>query len=123
MAGVDDSPQDGVEQWGILELSLDGPTKGNPFLDVRFGARFYQEDTVIEASGFYDGDGSYRVRFMPDKPGQWQYVTQRRRAAMRNLTVGTVRSSSSSRPRATTARCASEIRSTLLMRTEPRIGR
>src|SRR5262249_21152257 len=39
-----------VEQWGTFELSLNGPTNGNPFLDVRFGARFYQDDTVIETA-------------------------------------------------------------------------
>ncbi len=73
--------QQGIEQWGIFELALNGPSGGNPsggnpFFDVRFSARFYQDDTLIEASGFYDGDGIYRVRFMPEKPGHWRYVTR-----------------------------------------------
>jgi hypothetical protein len=55
---------------------LNGPSNGNPFLDVRLSARFFQDDTVIEALGFYDGDGVYRVRFMPEKQGRWRYVTR-----------------------------------------------
>ena len=31
-----------VEQWGVYEISLPGPTNGNPFLDVRFAALFAQ---------------------------------------------------------------------------------
>ena len=34
-------------------------------MDVRFSTRFFQDDTSIEAAGFYDGDGVYRVRFLP----------------------------------------------------------
>jgi Domain of unknown function (DUF5060)/Protein of unknown function (DUF4038)/Domain of unknown function (DUF5605) len=65
-----------VEQWGCFELTLSGPTNGNPFLDVQFSARFYQDDASIEAAGFYDGDGNYRVRFMPERQGVWHYVTR-----------------------------------------------
>jgi hypothetical protein len=67
--------QDDVEQWGNFELALKGPAGGNPFLDIRLTARFFQEGSAVDASGFYDGDGAYRVRFMPDKPGRWRYVT------------------------------------------------
>jgi hypothetical protein len=65
-----------VEQWGVFEFSLNGPTNGNPFTDVSFAARFYQGDTSIQANGFYDGNGMYRVRFMPDKSGEWRFVTE-----------------------------------------------
>ena len=63
------------EQWGLLEVSLPGPTSGNPFVDVQLTATFQQGDDKHEVSGFYDGDGIYRVRFMPDKAGRWQYTT------------------------------------------------
>ena len=69
--GVENS----VEQWGMFELALRGPTNGNPFMDVRFSTRFFQDDTSIEAAGFYDGDGVYRVRFLPEKQGRWRYAT------------------------------------------------
>jgi hypothetical protein len=29
----------------------------------------------VEVEGFYDGDGVYRVRFMPDELGNWSYTT------------------------------------------------
>ena len=64
-----------VEQWGIFELALKGPTNGNPFVDVRFSVRFWQRQYETEANGFYDGDGVYRARFMPEKQGEWHYQT------------------------------------------------
>lgn len=64
-----------VEQWGMFELALNGPTNGNPFVDVKLSARFTQDNTAVEANGFYDGDGIYRVRFMPQTRGEWHYVT------------------------------------------------
>jgi hypothetical protein len=64
-----------VEQWGIYEIALNGPTNGNPFLDVDLSARFTQGTNFIAARGFYDGDGIYRMRFMPEQAGDWQFKT------------------------------------------------
>ena len=66
---------DSVELWGVQEIALKGPTNGNPFTEVRFAARFAQGYESIEVPGFYDGDGVYRVRFMPQKTGAWRYET------------------------------------------------
>lgn len=65
-----------VQQWGIFELALDGPATGNPFTEVRFSASFRQGERTLAPEGFYDGDGVYRVRFMPDAVGEWSYVTR-----------------------------------------------
>ncbi|MGD0059370.1 MAG: DUF5605 domain-containing protein [Verrucomicrobiia bacterium] len=65
-----------VEQWGIHQVSLHGPTNGNPFVDVQFSARFTLGDTNVDANGFYDGGGMYRVRFMPGTQGRWHYMTR-----------------------------------------------
>ena len=65
-----------VERWGIFELSLSGPSGGNPFVDVELSAEFKQNGRVFEPEGFYDGDGVYRIRFMPDALGEWTYVTK-----------------------------------------------
>ena len=59
----------------FFELTLEGPLEGNPFLDVSFEATFMYMNREIEANGFYDGNGIYKVRFMPDKEGKWKYVT------------------------------------------------
>lgn len=64
-----------VERWGIFELTLRGPAAGNPFLDVTLAAEFSYKHRVVHADGFYDGDGEYRVRFMPDVEGTWSYRT------------------------------------------------
>ncbi len=64
-----------VEQWGVFEFAANGPANGNPFLDVKFSARFSQGGEAVEAGGFYDGEGVYRVRFMPEKQGVWKYTT------------------------------------------------
>src|SRR5579859_7109613 len=65
-----------VEQWGIFELALSGSAAGNPYLDVELGAQFSYKHRTITVDGFYDGDGVYRVRFMPDTPGTWSYRTR-----------------------------------------------
>lgn len=65
-----------VEQWGRFELAADGPQDGNPFVDVFFEARFYQDETSLLCPGFYDGEGVYKVRFMPPSTGTWRYVTR-----------------------------------------------
>jgi len=70
---------DTIERWGIFELSLRGPSGGNPFMDVKLSAQFRQNDRVFEPEGFYDGDGVYRIRFMPDALGEWTYITKSNR--------------------------------------------
>jgi len=64
-----------VEQWGVFEAAFQGPARGNPFTDVRFSATFSGAGTRFVTEGFYDGDGTYRVRFMPPSPGAWQFAT------------------------------------------------
>ena len=76
-AGTADTPS--VEKWGIFEVSLQGPSDGNPFVDVELSAVFRQGETAVTVSGFYDGAGTYRVRFMPPQTGAWRYETRSNR--------------------------------------------
>lgn len=62
-----------LERWGILGLALKGPATGNPFLEIAFRAEFRYLHHRIEVDGFYDGDGIYKVCFMPDVKGRWSY--------------------------------------------------
>lgn len=64
-----------IEQWGLFELALKGSSQGNPYMEVEFSTRFCQGEKSIQAAGFYDGEGIYRVRFMPDSQGVWSYQT------------------------------------------------
>ncbi len=68
-----------VEQWGIFEVSLEGPSAGNPFTEVDLSARFTQGDQAVSVAGFYDGEGIYRIRFMPESQGEWRYETRSNR--------------------------------------------
>lgn len=75
-----------IQQWDIFEFSAQGPADGNPFVDVRFGAEFRQGHRAVPVEGFYDGGGVYRVRFMPDTPGEWAFVTRSSAPALDGLT-------------------------------------
>jgi len=64
-------------RWDVLEVRLDGPSHGNPFVDVELDAVFTRPDgTEVRVGGFYDGDGVYRVRALADAEGAWSFVTR-----------------------------------------------
>lgn len=74
-----------VEKWGMFEAAFPGPTEGNPFLDVTFSAMFKQGEKRKRVSGFYDGSGIFRIRFMPETTGRWDYVTVSNRSELNGL--------------------------------------
>lgn len=75
-----------AERWGVYEVTLHGPAIGNPFVDVEVGARFEMGHRTVDVDGFYDGEGTYRVRFMPDAVGDWTYTTHSNRAELNGKT-------------------------------------
>jgi hypothetical protein len=79
LGAADRAAAEPIEQWGIIELTLKGPKDGNPFLDVRLSGSFTDGTHTHEIPGFYDGDGTYRIRFMPEAAGQWRYETKSNR--------------------------------------------
>jgi hypothetical protein len=64
-----------IEKWNVFELTLTGPSQGNPFEDVELKATFSQKDKSVTVDGFYDGHGIYKIRFMPKTEGEWEYIT------------------------------------------------
>lgn len=64
------------QQWGVAEIVLDGPSTGNPFTDVELEARFRSGNDAVRVGGFYDGEGLYRIRFMPPRPGLWEFTVR-----------------------------------------------
>lgn len=62
-----------VEKWGIFEVSCKGPVEGNPFTDQWIRGTFVGGTEEVTADGFYDGDGIYRVRFMPSFEGEYHF--------------------------------------------------
>ena len=76
LAGAEEKLSRNIEFWGIFELSLKGPSGGNPFIDVHLSAEFKQNSRVFEPEGFYDRNDLYLIRFMPDELGEWTYTTK-----------------------------------------------
>ena len=64
-----------VERWDIFEITLQGPKEGNPFVEQWVKGVFRGKNQTIKTQGFYDGDGVYKVRFMPSFEGKYTYET------------------------------------------------
>lgn len=64
-----------IHLYDRFELELAGPQSGNPFIDVELQAIFTNGSLQFRADGFYDGNGTYRIRFMPTRTGEWRYAT------------------------------------------------
>lgn len=62
-----------IERWGVFEIALKGREDGNPFTDYSIEGTFRNEQETVTVSGFYDGDGIYKVRFMPSFEGEYTY--------------------------------------------------
>jgi len=80
--GAQAQDREPVERWGSKEITLAGPADGNPFMEVELSATFSQGAHKITVDGFYDGEGQYKLRFMPDTVGDWEYETASNRPAL-----------------------------------------
>ncbi|MDP4203941.1 MAG: DUF5060 domain-containing protein [Bacteroidota bacterium] len=63
-----------VEQWGRFEVSFKHQPAKNPFVDDNLSAVFSNGNSKVKVHGFYDGNNTYIVRFMPTKTGTWTYL-------------------------------------------------
>lgn len=66
--------QQRVAKWGLYETALTAKSTGNPF-DETVTATFVNGETSITVGGFYDGNNTFRIRFMPTVEGKWTYTT------------------------------------------------
>lgn len=62
-----------VEKYNIFEQSIKCSKPIDSSVKVNFFAIFSKRDRKVEVKGFYNGDGEYLVRFMPDELGIWHY--------------------------------------------------
>ncbi len=74
-----------VEKWDVFEIEIEGPKSGNPFLEVQLTGVFRKGEKEYRLDGFYDGDGVYKIRFMPDEKGKWTYETRSNSEQLNNL--------------------------------------
>ena len=65
-----------IHRYDRYDLALPGPADGNPFREVWLRATCTLGTRQVGVDGFYDGDGTYKVRFMPDEEGAWEVVTE-----------------------------------------------
>ncbi|MGF6823767.1 hypothetical protein M2317_002687 [Microbacterium sp. ZKA21] len=78
-------------RWDVLEVRLDGPSHGNPFVDVDLDAVFTRPDgSEVRVGGFYDGDGVYLVRALADAEGPWSFVTRSTARSLDGITGAAV---------------------------------
>ncbi len=72
-----------VERWDVFEETFPGPATGNPYVEVWLRAAFRKGNREVTVDGFYDGDGAYKVRFMPDEEGGWTFETDSNAPSLR----------------------------------------
>ena len=76
-----------TEQYKIFETELTGTDKGNPYAEVWLKADFINDSELISVNGFYCGNGHYKIRFMPTKPGTWTGVTHSNDSQLNNIAL------------------------------------
>ncbi|MFF3505508.1 DUF5605 domain-containing protein [Streptomyces sp. NPDC003247] len=77
----------GAERWGIAEVVVEGPSHGNPFAEVELDAVFRRPGAEeVRVGGFYDGGGTYRIRFQPSGTGTWTFETRSNARSLDGLT-------------------------------------
>ena len=67
-----------VPQWDVFEYGFHSEVLyGNPLHEVTTFQITFTSPSGVEkvVDGFWNGEHDWRVRFMPDQTGEWQYVT------------------------------------------------
>lgn len=62
-----------VEKWCVYEVTVEGRSDKNPFVDYNIKGLFQGKNEKVEVDGFYDGEGTYKVRFMPSFEGDYSF--------------------------------------------------
>lgn len=63
-----------VKRWDVFEVVLNGTSEGNPYTEQTLTGIFTSRDESVTVRGFYDGDGVYRIRFMPSYEGRYTFI-------------------------------------------------
>jgi len=78
-----------VERWGIEEIVLHSSRPyQNPFREVNLSAKFICPGEQKTVTGFYDGDSTWKVRFMPEQLGSCEFQTTSNDPEMNNQSGG-----------------------------------
>ena len=63
-----------MKQYEMLELTYKAPAPKGSFVDVGLTANFSCGGTSVTVKGFYAGEDTYKVRFLPMQSGTWAYT-------------------------------------------------
>ena len=64
------------KQYEIVEFCFTGADPTGSFVDVDLAGRFVNGGQAVAVKGFYAGNGEYRLRFLPEQPGEFHYEIQ-----------------------------------------------
>lgn len=65
-----------IPRWDLFEVAIHCTKNfANPFVDVPLEAEFLQGSHCMKVRGFFDGEGIWRIRFMPLEEGLWSFRT------------------------------------------------
>ena len=62
-----------MKQYELFELIFHGEALTGNWAQINLTAEFTCGDTVKTVKGFYDGEGRYIVRFLPETAGEWHW--------------------------------------------------
>ena len=62
-----------MKQYQMFELTLEGPVLDRNWAQIDLEAVFSQGSREIAVRGFYAGEGKYRIRFLPESTGVWNW--------------------------------------------------
>lgn len=65
-----------IERWAFIEITVEGPRQGNPFIEQSIEGVFTCKNETKKVWGFYDGEGVYKIRFMPSFEGTYSFTIQ-----------------------------------------------
>lgn len=79
-----------IAQWDTYTVSFTGPNTDGARNTTEFSAVFSLKNRTQWVRGFYDGEGVYKLRFMPDAQGEWKFETKSNEKSLDGLTGGFV---------------------------------
>lgn len=65
-----------MEQYKMHELIWQGEEPTGSQAQVNLSVQFKKDDICIDVKGFYDGNNTYKARFLPEIPGIWEYAAK-----------------------------------------------
>ncbi|MBQ8955300.1 MAG: DUF5060 domain-containing protein, partial [Clostridia bacterium] len=63
-----------MKQYDMMELTFQAPAPQGSQAAVDLTGAFEKDGKTVAVKGFYAGEGVYKVRFLPEEPGEYAYT-------------------------------------------------